>query len=154
MDRNGWKIYYFRLFSVQLTNLEKAVQKLKTESPDTYKHHPKTKLLASVYNSITNRVPSDPDHKQFLLGNTLGQSYRGWRRVKQGLPNRYRLFFKFKATPKKIVYVWLNDETTLRKKGSKTDVYVVFCKMLKSNRIPDSIDTLLKGSIQPSEVEK
>lgn len=154
MDINGWKIYYFRLFSVQLTDLEEAVQKLKTESPATYKHHPKTKLLASVYNSIINRVPSDPTHKQFLLGNTLGKSYRSWRRVKKGLPNRYRLFFKFKATPKKIVYVWFNDETTLRKEGAKTDVYVVFCNMLKNNRIPDSIDTLLKASIQPSGIEK
>lgn len=71
MDINGWKIYYFKLFSVQLTDLENAVQKLKTENPDTYKHHPKTKRLASVYNSVTNRVPSDPTHKQFLLGNTL-----------------------------------------------------------------------------------
>jgi toxin YhaV len=146
MDVNGWELYYFKLFSVQLTDLENAVQKLKAENPDTYKQHPKTKLLASVYNAIINRVPADPNHKQFFLGNTLGSKYRSWKRVKQGLPNRYRLFFKLTAAPKKIIYVWFNDETTLRKEGAKTDVYVVFCKMLNNGQVPDSIDDLLKHS--------
>lgn len=150
MNIKGWNIYYYKLFFVQLTNLENIVQKLKTENPSTYKSHPKTKLLASVYNSIRERVPSDPTHEQFLLGSTLGGSYRSWRRIKNGLPNRYRLFFKFSTSSQNIVYVWLNDETTLRKAGSKTDVYVVFCKMLKNNEVPDSIDNLIENSISPS----
>ena len=38
-----------------------------------------------------------------------------------------KLFFQFNSNaPKTIIYVWMNDETTQRKAGSKTDVYAVF----------------------------
>ena len=47
--------------------------------------------------------------------------YRGWRRVKGiGLPGRTRLFYKFSARRKVIVYAWLNDAKTLRKQGDAT----------------------------------
>ena len=67
-----------------------------------------------------------------------------WRRVKKGLPNRYRLFFRFASSPVKlIVYVWFNDEDTLRKAGAKTDVYETFGRMLAKGSVPHSIDELL-----------
>lgn len=44
-----------------------------------------------------------------------------------------------------IVYVWLNDEVTLRKVGAKTDVYAVFQRMLARGEVPSDIDALTKG---------
>lgn len=120
------------------------------QDPLGYKVHPKTRLLASVYKAVTQVVPADPDHPDFRLGKTLGIQYSHWRRVKKGMPERYRLFFRFASSPVKlIVYVWFNDEDTLRKAGAKTDVYEAFKRMLMRGEVPTSIDALLAESARP-----
>lgn len=147
MNINGWQVYYFRSFAAALDELEANVAALAKSDPRGYKTHPKTRLLASVYKAITERVPANPDHPDFRLGNTLGRGYGNWRRVKKGLPGRYRLFFRFASNPVKlIVHVWFNDEDTLRKAGSKTDVYEAFRRMLARGEVPDGIEDLLKES--------
>ena len=121
------------------------VSKLAADDPAGYQTHPKTKLLASVYRAITELVPANPDAPGFRLGKTLGADNTNWRRVKKGLPDRYRLFFRFASSPVKvIVYVWFNDEDTLRKAGSKTDVYETFKRMLARGVVPRRIDDLLR----------
>ena len=147
MKINGWQIYYFRTFAAALDELEAFVTALAASDPRGYKAHPKTRLLASVYIAITERVPARPDNPDFRLGKTLGREYGNWRRVKHGLPERYRMFFRFASQPVKlIVYVWFNDEDTLRKVGSKTDVYETFRRMLARGEVPESIDHLLMES--------
>lgn len=143
---NGWTLYRFRLFADQYRSLLKEVRQLAQEKPDSYKAHPKTKLLASMQNSIDARVPENPDSKEFRQGKTLGKGNSHWRRVKNGMPNRYRLFFRFNSTPPIIIYVWMNDERTLRKAGSKTDCYNVFKKMLSRGEVPDNIKQLIDSS--------
>ena len=144
---NGWQLFYFKVFKAALDELEQTVTKLARQDPSGYKSHPKTRLLASVYKAINQTVPTDPDHPDFRLGKTLGRQYTNWRRVKKGMPDRYRLFFRFASKPiKLIVYVWFNDEDTLRKAGSKTDVYEVFKKMLSRGQVPASIADLLAKS--------
>jgi toxin YhaV len=67
--------------------------------------------------------------------------------VKKGMPDRYRLFFRFASSPVKvIVYVWFNDEDTLRKAGSKTDVYEAFKRMLARGQVPNDMGELLLAS--------
>jgi hypothetical protein len=56
---------------------------------------------------------------------------------------RYRLFYRFSRKEKVIVYAWVNDEGTLRKAGSKSDPYAVFCAMLDSGNPPSAIAELL-----------
>ena len=142
-----WQLFYFKLFKAALDELEQAVTKLAQQHPTEYKSHPKTRLLASVYRCITQLVPSNPDHIDFRLGKTLGKEYANWRRVKKGMPDRYRLFFRFASSPVQlIVYVWFNDEDTLRKAGSKTDVYETFKRMLMRGEVPSSINVLLAES--------
>ena len=147
MKINGGQIYYFRTFAAALDELETVVTALAASDPRGYKAHPKTRLLASLYAAITERVPAKPDHPDFRLGKTLGSEYGNWRRVKHGLPERYRMFFRFASKPVKlIVYVWFNDEHTLRKAGSRTDVYETFRRMLARGEVPESIDHLLAES--------
>ena len=142
-----WQLFYFRPFKAALDELERAVTKLAQQDPTDYKAHPKTRLLASVYKAITQLVPANPDHPDFRLGKTLGLEYTNWRRVKKGLPDRYRLFFRFASNPVRlIVYVWFNDQDTLRKAGSKTDVYEVFKRMLARGDVPSSMIDLLNAS--------
>lgn len=147
MIANGWQLFYFKLFKAALDDLEETVSKLARQNPDGYKSHPKTRLLASIYKAITQLVPADPDHPDFRLGKTLGAEYTNWRRVKRGMPDRYRLFFRFASQPVKlIVYVWFNDEDTLRKAGAKTDVYEVFRRMLSRGQVPASLKELVAES--------
>jgi toxin YhaV len=147
MIANGWQLFYFKVFKEALDELEQAVTKLAQRDPSGYKSHPKTRLLASIYKAITQMVPTNPDHSDFRLGKTLGSQYTNWRRVKKGMPDRYRLFFRFASKPiKLIVYVWFNDEDTLRKAGSKTDVYEVFKSMLSRGQVPASINDLVAES--------
>jgi toxin YhaV len=145
MIANGWSLYYYRTFKAALDELEAVVARLTTDDPAGYKTHPKAKLLASVYRAITQLVPVNPDAPQFRLGKTLGTANTNWRRVKKGMPDRYRLFFRFASSPVKvIVYVWLNDEDTLRKAGSKSDVYESFKRMLARGVVPGDIEDLLR----------
>ena len=149
MNANGWRLYYHRIFEAALDELELAVSKLAATDPAGYKTHPKTKLLASVYRTIAQLVPADPDAPDFRLGKTLGAGHGHWRRVKKGLPDRYRLFFRFASSPVKvIVYVWFNDEHSLRKAGSKTDVVEAFKRMLARGVVPDGIDALLREALE------
>ena len=145
----GWRLYYFRIFQAALDELEATVTQLAREKPNTYKTHPKTKLLASVYKAITDTVPSNPAAPEFRLCKTLGAHNTHWRRVKKGLPERYRLFFRFASSPTKvIVYVWFNDEDSLRKAGAKTDVYETFQSMLARGVVPGGIGELLAGAAE------
>jgi toxin YhaV len=142
----GWSLWFTELFDARWRLLRERVKGLKaTLDAPSFNAHPDVKLFAALVNIVHELVPADPDAPQFLLGNTLGTQYRGWRRVKgNGLPGRMRLFFKFSARQKVIIYAWLNDAKTLRKQGGATDVYAVFQRMLKSGKPPDSFEELMK----------
>lgn len=144
---NTWQLYCFKLFKVALDHLEQCVAELAQQHPVQYRTHPKTRLLASIYKCMTQLVPANPDHPDFRLGKTLGKRYSNWRRVKKGMPDRYRLFFRFASSPVRlIVYVWFNDEDTLRKAGSKTDVYEAFKRLLARGEVPATINDLVAES--------
>ena len=148
MIANGWSLYYYRTFKAALDELEAVVTQLAADDPAGYKTHPKTKLLASVYRAITQLVPANPDAPALRLGKTLGSDHTNWRRVKKGMPDRYRLFFRFASSPVKvIVYGWFNDEDTLRKAGSKTDVYEAFKRKLARGQVPNDMGELLLASV-------
>jgi toxin YhaV len=144
---NDWALFGHPLFLKRFEALIEEVESLAADDPDEFHHHPHYKLLEKVDDSIMERVPAEPGAKVYLQGNTLGKDCRHWRRVKAGLPNRYRLFFQYRGdAPKSIIYAWLNDEATLRKDGARTDVYVVFKTMLKSGEVPSTFADLLKAS--------
>ena len=147
MIANGLGLYYFRTFKAALDELEEVVTQLAQDDPGHYKTHLKTKLLASVYKAITQVVPANPDVPEFRLGKTLGTDNTNWRRVKRGMPDRYRLFFRFASNPVKvIIYVWFNAEDMLHKADSKTDLYETFRRMLARGVVPGSIGELLAES--------
>jgi toxin YhaV len=147
MIANGWRLYYHRVFKAALDELEAVVSQLAADDPGGYKRHPKTKLLASVYRAVMRLIPANPDAPDFRLSKALGSANTNWRRVKKGMPDRYRLFFRFASGPVKvIVYVWFNDEDTLRKAGSKTDVYEAFKRMLARGLVPGDIESLLSNA--------
>ena len=143
-ERNGWKLFYYSAFQVSLDALIKEVQRLKAEQTETFQHHPKTKLLKRILELVETEIPTNPGAKEYALGNTLGNSYRHWRRAK--FLGRFRLFFRYSSDEKIIIYTWVSDENTLRKAGSKTDPYAVFRKLLFAGDPPDNWKTLLESS--------
>jgi toxin YhaV len=142
MEVNGWRLFQYPLFENQLKKLMETVEQLSIAQPDTYKENPKTKLLATIHRYIMESIPRDPNAPEFRQGDTLGRDNRHWFRAK--FHQRYRLFFRFSTKDRVIVYVWVNDEFTLRKAGSRTDAYAVFKSMLNAGDPPRTIEALLK----------
>jgi toxin YhaV len=141
---NGWKLYLYRAFDTQLKELEDEVEVIAAKSSGEEGVHRKAKLLAAIRHLIFVAIPRNPNLAEFRQGNTLGKEYRHWFRAK--FHQRYRLFYRFSSEKKIIVYVWMNDEGTLRKAGSKTDPYQVFRAKLETGNPPASIEELIRQS--------
>lgn len=140
-----WLPFLHIHLAARLQFLEAEIKRLQEKCPDKLKGHPKVRLYVSVV-EVMRQIVADPTHEKFLQGNTLGEDHRDWRRAKDGLPPRYRLFFKFFSAYKEIYFGWVNDERTLRKKGSKTDCYVIFQRMLERGSVPSARDPLHEHS--------
>jgi toxin YhaV len=83
-------------------------------------------------------------HSEYRQGNTLGGQHKHWFRAK--FFQQYRLFFRYHAGSKVIVFAWVNDDQTKRAFESSDDAYRVFRKMLESGHPPDDWDQLLRES--------
>lgn len=86
-------------------------------------------------------IVQDPTRQEYRQGNTLGDGHKHWFRAK--FFQRFRLFFRYHAPSRVIVFAWVNDEDTKRAYESSDDAYRVFRKMLKDGRPPDDWHQLL-----------
>lgn len=150
MTGTTWQQYYFILLYQRLAVLRHRVLHLQQKDLKNYKHHPTAKLFASVIRAMDDAA-QDPTLPKFELGKTLGPEHTAWRRIKQLLPPRYRLFFRFSSQERQIIFVWLNDEHTLRKAGADSDVYNVFKRMLEKRQVPSLLADLLDKSTSDRE---
>jgi len=141
MQSGGWHLFVHPLFQVQLEKLAARVDRLASKDPRGYSSHPAAKILATINRYIREVIPRDPNSPEFRQGNTLGPGNRHWFRAK--FHCRYRLFYRFSTQQKFIIYVWVNDELSLRKTGAKRDPYAVFKTMLESGDPPNSFAELL-----------
>jgi len=137
----------------QLEKLVEAVERDKKNDPDNYAKKSNAKLLKSISTIILERIPQDPTDKRYRLGDTLGEDYKHWFRDKFG-GGRFRLFFRYDTKSKVIIYAWVNDETTLRTYGAKSDAYAVFSSMLADGNPPDGWATLLAACKNPDIVKR
>jgi toxin YhaV len=144
MESHGWRLFVHPLFESQIETLAERVAKLASANPQGYRSHPAAKMLATIHHYVREAIPRDPNSPEFRQGNALGTANRHWFRAK--FHARYRLFYRFSTSQKVIVYVWVNDEASLRKAGSKTDAYSVFKSMLESGEPPSSFDELMRVS--------
>jgi toxin YhaV len=131
----GWTIFAHPLFLDQIDTLVDAVEKARAKDPVGYKRKNAAKRLAAVARLAFDIIPENPELDDYRQGNTLGDDMRHWLRAK--FFQQYRLFFRYRSAEKIILYAWVNDESTLRAYGSKTDAYAVFGRMLARNRPPN-----------------
>jgi toxin YhaV len=146
MRANGWALYEYPLFRLQLDKLAAQVEALRAKDPVGYRDHAATKLLTTINRYTREVIPRDPNAAEFRQGNTLGVDNRHWFRAK--FHERYRLFYRFSSRDRVIVYAWVNDESTLRKAGARTDPYTVFRGMLEAGDPPDSLVELMARSAE------
>jgi toxin YhaV len=142
--RHGWTLMRAAAFAETFDALEADVASLAAKDPEGYVSHPKAKLLRRIVDLILDEIPRDPNALSYQLGNTLGPMHRHWRRAK--FLQRFRLFFRFDSAAKIIIYAWVNDETTLRKAGSRNDPYAVFLRRLEAGDPPDDWAELLAAA--------
>jgi toxin YhaV len=144
MQRHGWNLLFHICLIEQLRKLETAAARAKDNDPGGFTSNANVRLFNTLAHLIMDAIPSDPGHEKYRQGNTLGPSFRHWRRAKIG--RRFRLFFRFDSIVRIIIFAWVNDQHTLRSAGSKTDPYAVFQKMLQRGNPPDDWEGLMTAS--------
>lgn len=145
IEINGWTVLAHPLFLDQLEKLTAAVEALRAKKPDAYQSHASAKLLAALNKLVFTVIPADPTATSYRQGSTLGEARKHWFRAKFG-NGRFRLFFRYNAKAKVIIFAWVNDGDTLRTYGAKTDAYQVFKSMLDDGDPPDDWDALRKAA--------
>jgi toxin YhaV len=144
MQRHGWTLLFHEGLIAQLRKLQLASERAERNDPQGFESNANVKLMRALSRLILEAIPTDPSRDDFRQGNTLGPTYRHWRRAKIG--RRFRLFFRYDSHARVIVYAWVNDENTLRSAGSKSAPYAVFEKMLGKGNPPDDWDALIAAT--------
>jgi toxin YhaV len=140
---NGWELFAHTLFLDQLEKLTAAVERVSEKDPHGWRKSANAKLLAALHRLVFETISGDPTRPEYRQGGTLGEDRKHWFRAKFGA-GRFRLFFRYSAKMKVIIFAWVNDQTTLRAYGAKTDAYAAFRKMLDKDNPPDDWAALLE----------
>ena len=138
---HGWTVFAHPLFMLQVETLALEVEVLKQKDPAGYVKKNAAKRLAAIAKLAFDVIPQDPARAEYRQGATLGADRKHWFRAK--FFQQYRLFFRYHAGAKMIVYAWVNDDDTKRAFENSDDAYRVFRKMLESGHPPDDWNQLL-----------
>ena len=146
---HGWTLYAHPIFLDQLDALTTQVEALKRKDPVGYVRKNATKRLAAIVKLAFDVIAQDPARPEYRQGNTLGDEHKHWFRAK--FFQQYRLFFRFHAQAKVLVFAWVNNEDTKRAYESADDAYRVFRRMLASGDPPSDWSQLLAEARVESE---
>ncbi len=125
-------------FAEGITLCPSADQSSSIESEPEFALFLSFKLFSALYGLGYDIIPSDPNHKDFRLHAPLAK----FRRIKgHGLPRRYRVFFVFLESAKTIIFLYVNDERTLRRQGDSRDPYARFTALVQQGLIGDDFDS-------------
>lgn len=138
---HGWTVFAHPLFLEQIEALVRQVETLRQKDPAGYVKKNASKRLVAISKLAFDVIPQDPTRPEYRQGRTLRDDHKHWFRAK--FFQQYRLFFRYHARSKVIVYAWVNDEDTKRACESSDDAYRVFRRMLESGHPPDDWDQLL-----------
>lgn len=150
---HGWTIFAHPSFLEQLERSVRAVEAERSRGPTQSADSANAKVLASIAKLILDIIPVDPTLKEYTERATLGPQRKHWFRAKFG-GGRFRLFFRYRADVRIIVYAWINDETTLRTYGKRSDAYATFARVLGAGNPPDVWDMLLAAASEDSAITR
>ena len=126
---NGWAIYVHHLFLEQFDALTRQVEELKRKDPTGFMRKNASKRLAAIAKLVFDVIQQDPSRSEYRQGNALGEEHKHWW-FRAKFFQQYRLFFRYHAQAKVIVFAWVNDDDTKRAYESNVDAYRVFRRML------------------------
>lgn len=150
---HGWTVFAHPLFLAQIEALAQQVAVLKHKDKAGYMKKNASKRLEAIVRLAFDIIPQDPTRQEYRQGGTLGDNHKHWFRAK--FFQQYRLFFRYHASSKVIVFAWVNDENSKRAYESSDDAYRVFRKMLESGHPPDDWDQLLaEACAQGSDLQQ
>ena len=138
---HGWKVFAHPLFLGQLEALVQQVGALKRKDPVGYADKHASKRLTAIVRLALEIIPQDPTRQEYRQGTTLGEARKHWFRAK--FFQQYRLFFRYHAPSKVIVYAWVNDEASRLAYERSDDAYKVSRRMLEGGHPPDDWNQLL-----------
>ena len=138
---HGWTVFAHPLFLAQLEALARQVEAFRQKDPVGYVKKNANKRLVAITKLAFNVIPQDPTRPEYRQGGTLGDEHKNWFHAK--FFQQYRLFFRYHAQVKVIVFAWVNDDDTKRAYESSDDAYRVFRKMLESGHPPGDWNQLL-----------
>ena len=135
---NGWTLLYHPVFGDRYVALRDQARALKRELDDeSWSRHPTTKLVAGVRKLVMDVIPQDPLAPAYHPRGDLKDFYHA---SGLGLPKRYRLIWVASRQARAVIYLYLNDETTLRKEGARSDPYVQFQAMVRRGEFGSDFD--------------
>lgn len=138
---HGWTVFIHPLFLAQIEALVLQVESLKQKGPVGYVKKNASKRLAAITKLAFDVIPQDPTRPEYRQGGTLGDAHKHWFRAK--FFQQYRLFFRYHAAARVLVFAWVNDDDSKRAYESSDDAYRVFRKILEGGCPPDDWDMLL-----------
>lgn len=139
--RKGWELRFYPEFAKALLSLERSVNASRLKHPESFHQRSAAKRLAVINKLVFDVIPEDPSRPEYRLGSTLGGGHKHWFRAK--FFQQYRLFFRYHAASRVIVFCWFNDEETKRAYESDDDAYRTFLRMVARGNPPDDWDQLL-----------
>ncbi|MEO7934978.1 MAG: type II toxin-antitoxin system YhaV family toxin [Dokdonella sp.] len=142
---HNWTIFANPLFLAQIEALAQQVEMLKQKDAVGYVKKNASKRLAAITRLAFDVIPQDPMRTEYRQCGTLGNDHKHWLRAK--FFQQYRLFFRYHAQTRVIVFAWVNDEETKRAYESGDDAYRIFRKMLESGHPPDDWSDLLAEAL-------
>ncbi|MDE0305801.1 MAG: type II toxin-antitoxin system YhaV family toxin [Albidovulum sp.] len=152
MQHCGWTLPFRNCVIDQLRKLHQTVERARRRGPAGFASTASVQLFHALSRQMRETVPQDPSRKERLQGSALGTRDRQRRCAK--IARRFRLYFRYDARAKMIVYAWVKDQSTLRSSGSRTDPYAVFTRMLAQGNPPDDWATLMTASRQDWQAGK
>ena len=139
--RHGWELRFYPEFVKALHRLEREVSAAREKHPESFHQRSAAKRLAAIYKLVFDVIPEDPTRPEYRLGGTLGGSHKHWFRAK--FFQQYRLFFRYHAASRVIIFCWVNDDDTKRAYESDDDAYRTFRRMIGKGNPPDDWDQLV-----------
>ncbi|MDE0334449.1 MAG: type II toxin-antitoxin system YhaV family toxin [Defluviicoccus sp.] len=115
MRHHGWTLLFHDCLIDQLRKLHNAAQRAQRSDPTGFASNANVKLFHALSRLMLEVIPQDPSRDEYRQGSTLGARHRHWRRARacpgrRSGVGRFRLFFRYDARAKVIVYAWVNEE--------------------------------------------
>ena len=84
IQQYGWHLLFHGCITEQLKKLHAAVEKAKLQDPNGFESNANVRLFNALSKLIFEAVPSDSNREEYRQGNTMGATFRHWRRAKVG----------------------------------------------------------------------